>query len=234
MRLGVVAVDVVQVVRRAKAQPELLPKASERVVDLDLAIDAVALHFEQEAIRAEDVSIRRDRLARPVDVAVHDPARGLTLEAARKRDQPLRVLGQDLLVDAGLVVHALHLADRAEPHQVEVAGVVGGEEGQVVGVAVDAPLAKQAGPGRDVYLAADDRLDPGFLAGLVEVDRAVHDAVVGESDRGHVELGRSSHHRLDAAGAIEQRVLGVVVEVDEGFWGVRHRLDWVGGPRPIV
>jgi len=24
------------------------------------------------------------------------------------------------------------------------------------------------------------------------------------------------------------------VEVDEGFWGVRHRLDWVGGPRPIV
>src|SRR5207244_6328237 len=37
-------------------------------------------------------------------------------------------------------------------------------------------------------------------------------------------------HRVDAAGAIEERKLGVVVEVDEGFRGVRHRLVRVWRP----
>jgi hypothetical protein len=32
---------------------------------------------------------------------------------------------------------------------------------------------------------------------------------------------------VDAARPIEQRELGVVVQVDEGFRGVRHRFGWV-------
>src|SRR5437879_4621194 len=132
------------------------------------------------------------------------------------------MLGQDLLVDAGLVVHPLHLADRAELHEVEVALVARGEQGEVAGVAVDAALAQEARAGRDVDLAAHNRLDSGFLARLVEVDGAVHDAVVGDGQGGHLELGRSLHERVDAAGPIEQRELGVVVEVDEGVRGVRH------------
>ena len=88
--------------------------------------------------------------------------------------------------------------------------------------------------GGDVDLAADDRLDPGFLAGLVEVDRAVHDAVVGDGQGGHLELGRSLHERVDAARPIEQRELGVVVQVDEGFRGVRHPFGWVWRTPGIV
>src|SRR2546430_17680064 len=61
------------------------------------------------------------------------------------------------------------------------------------------------------------------------MDGAVHDAVVGEADRGHPELGGAGDHRGNAAGAIEQRVLGVVVEVNEGFRGVLHRSGWAGG-----
>ena len=133
------------------------------------------------------------------------------------------MLGEDLLVDAGLVVHPFHLADRAEAHQVHIAGVVSGEQRQMVGVAVDAALAHEPRARGDVDLTADDRLDPRVLAGFVEVDGAVHDAVVREADRGHLELRGAAHHRLDAAGAIEQRVLGVIVEVDEGLGGVRHR-----------
>ena len=182
------------------------------------------LDLEQKVVLAEDVAIRCDRLPRAVDVAVDDLAGRLALETTRKGDQALRVLGQDLLVDARLVVHPLHLADGAKPHQVEVALVAGREERQVVGVAVHAAFPQQARPRRDVDLAADDRLDPGFLAGLIEVDRAVHDAVVCKPDRRHPELGRTRHHGGNAAGAVEQRILGVVVEVDESFWGVPHRL----------
>jgi len=194
----------------------------------------VALDLEQEPVLAEDIAVRSDRLARAVDVALDDSHRGLALQATRERDQPFRVLGQDLLVDAGLVVHALHLADRAQAHEVQVALVVGGEQRQVVRIAVDPSLAQEARAGRHVDLAADDRLDPGVLARLVEVDGAVHDAVVGEADRRHLELGRPRHHGGDAARPIEQRVLGVVMEVDEGFWGVRHRLVWVWRTPRIV
>ena len=234
MRLRVVTVDVVQVVGRAQAQAELLPEPRQDVVHLDLLVDSVALDLEQESVLAEDVAIHGDRLTRALDVPVYDAAGRLALQAARKRDQAFRVLGQDLLVDARPVVHPLHLADRAEPHEVDVALVVGGEEGEVVGVAVDASLTKEARAGRNVDLAADDRLDPCVFARLVEVNRAVHDAVVGETDRGHLELGGAGDHRWDPAGAIEQRILGVIVEVDEGFRGVRHRLDWVWRTPRIV
>ena len=46
-----------------------------------------------------------------------------------------------------------------------------------------------------VGLEPDDRLDPGRLARLVVLDRAVHHAVVGEAERGHVELGGAGGER---------------------------------------
>ena len=66
----------------------------------------------------------------------------------------------------------------------------------------------------EVGLEAEDRLDAVLPAGLVELDRAVQDAVVGEPERRHPELGRARRERLDLAGAVEQRVLGVDVEMD--------------------
>ena len=67
----------------------------------------------------------------------------------------------------------------------------------------------------DVDLAADDRLD-ALLAGLaVELDRAGERAVVGERDGRHLELGRARCERRDAARPVEDRVLGVDVQVDE-------------------
>ena len=65
-----------------------------------------------------------------------------------------------------------------------------------------------------VGLEPEDRLDPVLAAGLVVLDRAVHDAVVGEPERRHAELRRALGHRLDLAGAVEQRVLAVDVQVD--------------------
>ena len=88
-----------------------------------------------------ELALAGRQIARAIDVAVSDPASGLALQAARQRDQALAVLGQDLLVDAGLVVHALHLANGAELHQVDVALVVRGEEGEVVGIPVDSALS---------------------------------------------------------------------------------------------
>ena len=64
-----------------------------------------------------------------------------------------------------------------------------------------------------VGLEADDRLDAVLLGRLHELHRAVHDAVVGEADGGLAERRRAGGQRVDLAGAVQERVLRVDVEV---------------------
>ena len=71
----------------------------------------------------------------------------------------------------------------------------------------------------DVDLAAEHRLDSLVPRRLVEVDRTGERAVVGERDRRHLELGGALREVRDPAGAVEDRVLGVDVEVDERRFG---------------
>ena len=72
----------------------------------------------------------------------------------------------------------------------------------------------------DVDLAADDRLDACSGRMLEELDGPCHRAVIGEADRRHIELGRPRNQVGDPARAVENRVLGVDVQVDER--GLRH------------
>ena len=71
----------------------------------------------------------------------------------------------------------------------------------------------------DVDLAADERLDALLRRVLVVLHRAGERPVVGEPDGGHLELGSPSRERGDPAGPVEDRVLGVDVQVDEGRLG---------------
>jgi hypothetical protein len=84
---------------------------------------------------------------------------------------------------------------------------------RAVGVVVD-----------EVDLAPEDRLDVVLAARLVELHGAVHHPVVGEPQRRLPELRRALGQVLDVARAVEQRVLGVDVEVGAG-WGAHggHR-----------
>ena len=76
--------------------------------------------------------------------------------------------------------------------------------------ALRAPIA-----GRDVDLAAEDRLDALLLRLIVEDDRREHVAVLGDRERRHLQARRLLQQLVDAAGAVEQRIFGVQVQVDE-------------------
>src|SRR5215469_7496390 len=73
----------------------------------------------------------------------------------------------------------------------------------------------------DIKLAPDDRLDSGGLGRIHEVHCAEDVAVVGHGDRRHAELFHPVDELLNVAGAVEHRVVGVQVQMDELGHGFR-------------
>ena len=155
-----------------------------------------------------------DRL-RGGQVAAQDRLRQLPAQTRREAYETLGVLCQELLVDSRFVVMALEVRGADEPDEVAVAGVAGGEEHQMAGVAVGASFAVLARTRRHVHLAADDRLDPGRLRRGVEVHRAIEGAVVGDRDRRLVHGPCRLDQLTDARRAVQQRELGVGVQMHE-------------------
>src|ERR1017187_10227558 len=68
---------------------------------------------------------------------------------------------------------------------------------------------------RDINLATDDGLDALLARGLVKINDPVHRAVVGDGQRGEFQFMRLLDELVHAAGAIEQRILGVQMEMNK-------------------
>ena len=199
-------------------QLRVQPRLDLHVRVLQLDVDVVATEDGAEAV---ELCVRVGRAVlfeRFVDAAG---------EAAGECDHALAVTLQELPVDARLVVVALEVAERGELDQVRVAGVVTRKEGEVR-VALLLCVAVVG----EVDLAADDRLDAGSLGRLEELHGARHGAVIGERDRRHLELGSARDKVGNPARPVENRVLGVDVQVDEGGLGHRegHSTPASGGP----
>ncbi len=184
---------------------------------LHLLGQAVGLDLHEVVVLAEDLLVPAGRLLRARHVTGTDQARHLGVEAARQHREPIGVLGEQLLVDPGLVVEALEVRLGDELDQVLVTVEVADQDREVVGSFVAAVLGAALGPSsrRHVELAADDRLDAGLLGGQVEVDRAEEIAVIGQGDGREVQVLGLLHQLLELGGPVEQAVLGVHVQVDE-------------------
>ena len=217
VRRVMVAVQEVRVVGGDHRQPHLVGQREDLLVEVGLARGAVALHLQVVAV-GEGVGVPVGHLSGGVGVVPRQMAGQLARHASRGDDQPVRVAAQRLAVDPRMVVEALGVPDRRQLHQVAVSLGVARQEHQVVRrLAVLArSRALPAVPGGDVRLHADDRLDALPARDLLEVPHAVKAPVVGERQRGHLVLLGLANHVPQAVRAVEQGVLGVGVQVDEG------------------
>ena len=84
----------------------------------------------------------------------------------------------------------------------------------MVGLGLRARLL-EAAPLRDIDLAPKNRLQAAIARVIVEGDGRKHVAVLGDRERRHLQLDGFVEQFVDAACAIEQRELGVEMEVDE-------------------
>ena len=176
-------------------------------------LEAVVLHFEEEVVLAEHVRVFVGEAAGVVVLVGQEGFVDVAAQAGRQRDQAFGVAREQVLIDARLVVEAVEVAGGDQVDQVAVAFLVFAEQDQVVvAVGVGAGLVALL---RDVNFAADDRMDAFRLGRVVELDGAEEVAVIGHGDGGHLLALRDLHQLLDFAGAVEQRVVGMAVEMDE-------------------
>jgi len=80
----------------------------------------------------------------------------------------------------------------------------------------------------DVELAADDGLDSLFVGGIDEMHGAENISVIGHGDGWHAKLLHALAEFFDVAGAVEQRVIGMEVQVYELGHGARSHFRFEG------
>jgi hypothetical protein len=231
--LGILAVDVVAVAGGDRRDPQLAGDLQGRVGHLPLHLEAVVLDLDEVAVAerplepAGDLPGLGQRLALLAGGADERPAE-LARQTAGKADEPLTILLEQFAVDPRLEVEALEVGLRRQLEEVREAGPVAGQEREVVArVLLAAGILLEAAARGDVGLVADDRVDARGLGGLVELERPVEVAVVGDRQGVHAQFHRPRHQPVDRAGAVEQAVVAVAVEVDEGGrahpWASRGR-----------
>ena len=213
--VGLGLVDVVQVIGGHERQGGVPGQAQELLVQAALFGEAVILELEEEVALPEDVAIGRRGAPCLGPVVGAEGARHFAVEARREPDQAFRVAGQALEVDARLVVVALEVSVGGQPAEVAVAGPVLGQQDEMEGLRVRPALALGHGAAGDVGLHADDRLDLARPAGLVESDRPVERAVVGQGERLEAEGGGLAGEVVDAPETVEEAELRMDMEMDE-------------------
>ena len=195
--------------------PEIARQRQQPVVDGALLLDALELQLEEEVARAEDVAIGRRRPGGALELVGAQRARHLALQTAAERDEPPAVAGQQVLVDARLVVEPLGVGRGRELHEVVEPLVGFRQQDEVVRRFADRPALGEPAARRDVHLAPEDRLDAPLPRLVVKDDRREQVPVLGHRERRHLEPLGLGQQLADPARPVQQRVLRVQVEVDE-------------------
>ena len=146
--------------------------------------------------------------------------RDIAADTGGHADQSLTVLREQIIVDAGPIIEPMDKSLRRKPHQVLIAGLILRQQDEMAILPVQLPLLDSVATGRHIGLHAYDRLDPLLLAFPIKIDDAVHDPVIRDSHGGLAQGFGSRHQGRDAGRSIQQRVLGMDMQMRKGN---RHR-----------
>ena len=149
--LVVLAVGVVRVVGGEQRGADATGELDQLRIGPSLLGHPVVLQLDEQVVAAEDVLQPGGLLGGAGDVAAQQRLEDVTAETPGRGDDALGVVGEQLPVEARLVVVALEERPRSQLDEVAVAGVRLGEQGQVVvqlvaGIGVAARVVGAAPP----------------------------------------------------------------------------------------
>jgi hypothetical protein len=220
LQLPFLGADVVHVVGRHQL-PVHPPRFLQQLpVDLRQLGDGVLLKLEKEAVAPEDLQVPIDQTPRRL-AASCEQRRGSAGQAARGADEPSPCAARNSRSMRG--GRSLPAGRGGNLNQIAITGVVLRQQQQVEGAVVELRVLILHTARRQISFHPDDRTQPGFARRTMEIDDAVHHAVVGQGQRRHAQGLGLRHQIRDVAEPVQHRVLGMDVKVNE-----RHRWDgWI-------
>ena len=210
----VLAVEIVAVVGGYQGNARLPCQRLEAGEHHALLRQAMVHDFHKVIALAEKRLHLKRILFRVLRAALQQQLGQIAAEARRQTDQPLGMLPEQVIVDARLVVKALRKPRADELDQVVIAGLVFAQQNHVAVFTRRAVLFKAVGT--DIYLTPDDGGDPLLQTGVIEVDGAVHHAVIGHGGMRKAKLLKALGQGLDAVGPVQEAVFGMQMQMGEG------------------
>ncbi len=201
-------------------------------IDALFDVQALVLNFEKEISLAENVAQAVGGLARLIRPLFHQIFGDCAAQARRQSNQAAAVLGQQVVIDSGLVVKTFQVSRGDELDQIAIPFRIFAEQNEVVGAALPgfgdrricmavggialrrfaAIVAASLG---DVHFAADDRLDAARLGCVVERFRRKEIAVIGDSHGRHFPARGFIDDLFEIARSIQQAVIRMQMQVNE-------------------
>ena len=235
-----VALVVVHVARAHHPHARRRRQTHERAVARAVVEHQVVLQLDEDVVRAEPLDQALEfggRVAQPAGLGQAGDAARAT---AAKHDQPLAVRRQLLDGQAGVQpsrlfarVALLLQAERqaGEAAEVGVAALILGQQGEVGSQRQGGGVAVRRRIGRmgQRQLQARDGAQPRLLGRAGELHGAEHAVVVGERQRPMSLRPRRLHQLLNARRALQQRIVGVRVQLHVGSAVDRIRRQGIGG-----
>ena len=217
--LHIVGTEVVGIVGGNQRDTKLGADARHLHIDDAVFHAPVVLDLEVEVV-AENLLVPAGHIPCRIGPAPQDRLGDFPSQAGRRHHQAFAVLLEERLIDAGPrknapAPHPAQMADAGELHQIPVTGGIFCQHHKVI-AAFLLGLGVINGSIDDIHLIADDRLDPGSRAELEQLNGAIHHTVVGEGQGGHPKLHSPIHHRWQLGRPIQEAVIAVIVERDEG------------------
>ncbi|MBA7690661.1 hypothetical protein ES703_99192 [subsurface metagenome] len=179
---GVLLFQVVNVIGSHQGYFKLTAQGKQHPVDFLKLGNGVSHYFQIEV--AEGLLVPPGSLLGVLEAPAQNKLGNLTANTGAEGDKALMVLLQQFLIYSRLIVETFQVGFGGKLNQVLVSGLVFGEEDEVVVVFISSAAAGEAVRG-DIDLAADNRLDADFPGCLVELNHAVHHAVVGDGQAVH-------------------------------------------------
>ena len=142
----------------------------------------------------------------------------LPCQARAQGDEALAVGTEQLQINPGLDVKALGPGHGYQIGKVAVALLILAQQHQMAALRVKLVELIEPGPARsrDIHLAADDGLAPRRKTRPIEVDGAVHDAVVRNGAGGLPHGLDDAGQILNPACAVQKAELGMNMQMDKG------------------
>ena len=156
------------------------------------------------------------QLNRFVHLILEDEFTEFAGSAAAQTDDSFFVCGQNILVDPRHVVVTVQEGDRGHADEIAEAGAILSEQSEMkTGIAAAAGFSIAAFARGHVSFIADDWIEAGRSALLIKLDGAVKIAVIRQSQGVHALLFGAGDELRNSAGAIEQAVMTVTMQMNE-------------------